>query len=178
MMEPKSLIFRAAKEQKDNPMKKCPECLSDMPEAAQVCHACGRRIAGKQCPECVEFSKPAARKCWSCGYSFAREEKIATIEPYSARASFLPTLFFRGRLIPQEIHLSPEKIVIRTWGLFWLSHTDEDIPWEKIAGYHYHSGWFWDGVEIQTRGQKANEIDNLPKSSGTRVKQILERMKE
>ena len=74
------------------------------------------------------------------------------IEPYSAKASFLPTLFFRGRLIPQEIHLSTEKIVIKTWGFLWLSHTDEDIPWEKIDGYHYHSGWFWDGIEIQSGG--------------------------
>lgn len=84
----------------------------------------------------------------------------------------------RGRLIPQEMHLSSEKIVIQTWGFFWLSRTDEDIPWEKIAGYHYHSGLFWDSVEIQTRGQKANTIGCLPKSSGRTVKEILERMKE
>ena len=40
------------------------------------------------------------------------------IEPYSAKASFLPTLLLLGRLIPQEIHLSSEKIVIKTWGSF------------------------------------------------------------
>lgn len=100
------------------------------------------------------------------------------IEPYRAKASFLPTLLFRGRLIPQEIHLSAEKIVIKTWGILWLSHTDEDIPWEKIAGYHYHSGWFWDRIEIQTRGQQANSIGCLPKSGSRRIKEILERMKE
>jgi hypothetical protein len=119
-----------------------------------------------------------ARKCRFCGHDFARQEKIAVIEPYSARASLLPTFFLRGRLIPQEIHLSPEKIVIKTWGLFWLSHTDEDIPWEKIAGYHYHSGWFWDKIEIQTRGQKANSIGGLPKSHSRRIKGMLEEMKE
>ena len=100
------------------------------------------------------------------------------IAPYSAKASFLPTLLLRGRLIPQEIHLSPEKIVIKTWGLFWLSHTDEDIPWGTTAGYHYHSGWLWDSIEIQTRGQKANSIGNLPKSYGRRIKGTLEQMKE
>ncbi len=120
----------------------------------------------------------AARKCQYCGHDFAREEKIAVIEPYSAKASFLPTLLLRGRLIPQEIHLSSEKIVIKTWGFFWLSHTDEEIPWEKIAGYHYHSGWFWDGIEIQTRGQKSNSIGCLPKSCGRSIKETLERMKE
>ena len=159
-------------------MKNCPECLTDMPAGAEVCHACGRRIAGKQCPECAEFSKAAAKKCQHCGHSFAREEKIATVEAYTAKASFIPTFLLRGRLIPQEIHLSSEKIVIQTWGFFWLSRTDEDIPWEKIAGYHYHSGWFWDSVEIQTRGQKANNIGCLPKSNGNRIKEILERMKE
>ena len=103
---------------------------------------------------------------------------MAFVEPYSAKASLLPTLLLRGRLIPQEIHLTPEKIVIKTWGFFWLSHMDEEIPWEKIAGYHYHSGWFWDGIEIQTRGQKSNTIGCLPKSAGRTIKASLERMKE
>ena len=159
-------------------MNTCPECLSEMPDGAEVCHSCGRRVVGKRCPECAELSKDAARKCPHCGHSFAREEKIASVEAYTAKASLLPTLLVRGRLIPQEIHLSSEKIVIQTWGFFWLSRTDEDIPWEKIAGYHYHSGLFWDSVEIQTRGQKANSIGCLPKSSGVKVKEILERMKE
>ena len=55
---------------------------------------------------------------------------------------------------------------------------DEDIPWEKIAGYHYHSGWFWDGIEIQTRGQKANTIGGLSKSCARTIKETLEQMKE
>lgn len=76
------------------------------------------------------------------------------------------------------MHVSPEKIVIKTWGIFRLSHTDEELPWEKIAGYHYHSGWFWDSIEIQTRGQKANSIRWLSKASGQRIKAVLEQMKE
>ena len=90
----------------------------------------------------------------------------------------LPTIILRGRLIPQEIHLTQEKILIQTYGVFWLSRTDEEIPWEKIAGYHYYSGRFWDSVEIQTRGQKANKMTGLPKAQGLKVKEILERMKE
>jgi hypothetical protein len=159
-------------------MKNCPECCSEVPDAAEVCHACGRRIVGKLCPECAEVSKEAAKKCPYCSHDFARQEKISVIKPYRGKASLLPTLIFRGRLIPQEIHLSSEKIVIKTWGMFWLSHTDEDIPWEKIAGYHYHSGWFWDSIEIQTRGQQANTIPCLSKSRGLRVKKVLEQMKE
>jgi hypothetical protein len=159
-------------------MKTCPECCSEVPEAAEVCRTCGRRIVGKACPECAELSKSLAKKCASCGHSFAREAKIAIIEPFSAKAELLPTFFLRGRFIPQEIALSIDKIVIKTWGFFWLSHTDEEIPWEKIAGYHYHSGWFWDSIEIQTRGQKANTIQGLPKDGAHRIKTILEQMKE
>lgn len=159
-------------------MKNCPECLGEMPDAAEVCVSCGNRVVGKPCPDCAELARHTAKKCPHCGHSFAREQKIATVAAYTAKAAQLPTMLMRIRLIPQEIHLSPEKIVIQTWGLFWLSRTDEEIPWEKIAGYHYHAGLFWDSVEIQMRGQKANSIGCLPKSSGLKVKEILERMKE
>ena len=159
-------------------MKSCPHCLTELKDAAEVCAACGRQVVGKACPECDEIVRHAAKKCRYCGHSFAREERIADFEKFSARADLLATLLIRGRLIPQQIHLSPEKVTIQTWGMLGLSRTDEDIPWEKIAGFHYHAGWFWDAVEIQTRGQKANWIGCLPKTSGARVKELLERMKE
>src|SRR4029079_3619994 len=108
-------------------MKSCPECCSEVQDAAEGCFAFGRRIVGKQCPDGAELSKSAAKKCASCGHSFAREEKIAVVEAFSAKAALLPTIALRGRLIPQEIELSAEKIVIKSWGFFWLIHTDEDI---------------------------------------------------
>lgn len=124
------------------------------------------------------MAEESAVKCPHCAHNFARQARVAAVEPFSAKAALLGTILVRGRLIPQEIHLTPEKILIQTHGFFWLSRTDEEIPWEKIAGYHYHSGWFWDSVEIQTRGQKANQMGCLPKTQGERIKQILERMKE
>jgi len=107
-------------------MKSCPDCVADIPDGAEVCHSCGNRVVGKPCPDCAELARHAAKKCPHCGHSFAREQKIATVEAYTAKAAQLPTLLLRGRLIPQEIHLSAEKIVIQTWGLFWLSRTDEE----------------------------------------------------
>lgn len=159
-------------------MKTCPECCSEVPDHAAVCSACGRQIVGQTCPECSETVKAEARKCRYCGHSFARATKVAAIEAFSVQAARLPTFVFRGRLIPQRIHLDAEKIRIQTWGFLGLSRTDEDIPWEKVAGFHYHSGWFWDQVEIQTRGQKANAMAGLPKDQGTRIRDTLERMKE
>ena len=156
----------------------CPECSSEQPEQAKVCAACGRQIVGKPCPECAEIVKTEAAKCRYCGHSFARAMKVAGIEAFSVQAARLPTFLCRGRLIPERIHLSSEKIRIQTWGFLGLSRTDEDIPWEKVAGFHYHSGWFWDHVEIQTRGQKANAIGCLPKNEGARIRQALEQMKE
>ena len=107
-----------------------------------------------------------------------RVARIASVEPFTAKACLFPTILLRRRLIPQEIHLTPDKIIIQTWGFFWLSRRDEDIPWEKIAGYHYHSGWFWDSLEIQTRGQTANRIRYLRKPDALKIKDILEEMKE
>ena len=159
-------------------MSICPECRSEIVEGAQVCAACGRRIVGRPCPECAELSKEEASKCAWCGHNFAREKKIAQIEPFGAQAALVPTIVQRGRFVPQEIQLTPEKIVIRTWGVFKMSHTDEDIPWGKVAGYHYHSGWFWDRVEIMTRGQESNTMAGIPKDSGGRIRELLERMKE
>lgn len=159
-------------------MKTCPECLGEVAAAAKICRHCGRRIEGRRCPECAEMADERATKCPCCGHNFARQQRIAEVEPFSAKAALLPTILLRGRLIPQEIQLTPEKILIQTHGFFWLSRTDEEIPWEKIAGYHYHSGWFWDSVEIQTRGQKANEMGCLPKQQGMKIKELLERMKE
>lgn len=159
-------------------MSQCPECLSEMVEGAAVCRACRKRVIGKRCPECAEMCRQEASKCAYCGHNFARQQKVAAVEAFSARAAFLPTLLLRGRLIPQEIHLNAEKILIQSWGYFRLSRTDEEIPWEKIAGYHYHAGLFWDSVEIQTRGQKANQMTCLPKPAGLRIKSILEQMKE
>jgi hypothetical protein len=159
-------------------MNTCPECFGEVAEEAAVCRHCGKRIAGKRCPECAEVCRQEAAKCAFCGHSFAREKKVAAVEAFSGKAALFPTLILRGRLIPQQIHLNAEKIVIQTWGLFGLSRTDEEIPWEKIAGYHYHAGLFWDSVEIQTRGQKANQMGCLPKTEGLRIKSILEQMKE
>lgn len=159
-------------------MKSCPHCLSQIPDAAEVCCACGHLVAGKRCPACVELVRDAAGVCRHCGHSFARDRNIAALEAFCAVAARFPTWFMRGRLIPQEIHLSAEKILITTWGYFKLSRIDEEIPWQKVAGHHYHSGLFWDSIEIQTRGQKAVSITCLPKAGARHVKEVLERMKE
>lgn len=184
-------------------MKPCPECCADVPDHAHVCPSCCSRIVGQTC---AELSKEAAVKCRCCGHHFERGKnwlsadafpirettknhasvekhedepvrKTVAIKAFVTKAALLPTVLTHWRLLPNEIRLSNEKIVIKSWGIMRLSHTDEDIPWGKVAGYRYHSGWFWDSIEIQTRGQSSNDIDCLPKAAGQRIKQTLERMK-
>ena len=157
---------------------RCPECAAEVSDEAAVCPQCSRQIVGKPCPECAETVKLLAKRCRYCGHNFARDEKLASIQAYDVRASFLGTFLQRGRFIPERIVLTAEKVTIQSWGFLGMTRTDEEIPWEKIAGFHYHSGWFWDRVEIQTRGQHANSIGCLPKDEGARVKATLELMRE
>ncbi len=59
-----------------------------------------------------------------------------------------------------------------------MSGPSQWSEWRRAKAVHNHSGWFWDSIEIQTRGQKANNIDCLPKSDGQKIRETLERMKE
>jgi len=155
----------------------CPECRSDIPDDAEVCKHCSQRIKGIKCPECLVFCKEGAKKCASCGHDFERDEARLNFEPFSARASFLATILLRFRLLREKIDLTPSKIAITTYGYFYLTTTVEEIPWEKIAGYHFHSGLFWDSVIIQTRGQSANIMRCLKRVDSRKIKEILEKMK-
>ena len=158
-------------------MKTCPKCVADIPDGAEVCHSCGNRVVGKPCPDCAELARHAANQCPHCGHSFAREQKIATVEAYTAKAAQLPTLLLRGRLIPQEIHLSSEKIVIQTWGLFWLSRTTKRSRGRRSPAITTTQDCSGTASRSRRAGRRRTDIGCLPKASGLKVKEILERMK-
>jgi ribosomal protein L40E len=156
-------------------VKTCPDCLSDIPEAATFCRSCGERVEGKPCPQCGARNWPAAVLCRWCGgrYGGARP-RLQQVEPFQVTAGLLPTILQRGRFLPQTIELTPEKIVIRTPGPFHLSQKEEEIPWNKVAGFDYRSGIFWDQVTIETRGQSSSKMTCLEKSDGRRIRQVLQ----
>lgn len=156
----------------------CPECRSDIPDDAVVCRHCTRRIKGKACPECLTVCNEKAVKCAACSHDFGRDKTKLDFETFTTKASLLATLIIRFRLLPQKIELTSDKIAVTTYGYFYLTTTVEEIPWEKIAGYHFHSGMFWDSVQIQTRGQTANYMDCLKKADSPKIKEILEKMKQ
>ena len=159
-------------------MKTCPECKSDIPDDADVCKSCGERIEGRQCPDCLSICKSEARICKWCNYGFEKGIRFVDFEPFEIRANRPATFLFRRRLLPQKVRFTKEKIVISTPGLFGLTTYDEEIPWQKIAGFDYHSGIFWDLVTIETRGQTSSTIRCLKKKDGSKIRQILQQLEK
>jgi len=97
-------------------------------------------------------------------------------EPFHVTGERVATLLLRGRLRPQVLRLTREKIQIRTPGIFNLSVREEEIPWGKVAGFDYHSGIFWDRVTIETRGQKSSTVPCLAKEDGERIREVLRQL--
>ncbi len=156
-------------------MKTCPDCLSEIPEAATFCRFCGERVEGKECPQCGVRNWSDAAVCRWCGHRYAASrQRLRQFESFEVTARSLPTFLQRGRFLPQTIRLTPEKIVIRTPGPFNLSRKEEEIPWNKVAGFDYRSGIFWDQVTIETRGQSSSRMTCLAKSDGQRIRQVLQ----
>jgi len=96
------------------------------------------------------------------------------VDAFTATARLLPTFLQRGRLLPQTMSLTAEKILICTPGVFNLSRQDEEIPWRKVAGFDYKSGIFWDQVTIETRGQSSSKVACLSKADGRRIRKVLQ----
>jgi ribosomal protein L40E len=159
-------------------MKVCPECASDIPATALVCRFCSERIEGQRCSRCQAMNRAEAVVCQWCHHEFAPVGKYVDIEPFSIKAERFPTIAFRIRFLPQELHFSTDKITVITPGMFYLWAKEEEIPWHKVAGFKYRDGIFWDTVHIETRGQSASEVNGLNKQDGNRVREILQRLEE
>jgi len=155
-------------------MKTCPDCLSEIPEAATFCRYCGERVEGEQCSACGVRNWSEATLCRWCGHRFEKHRAEVDFEPFATSGQLLPTILQRGRFLPQTIELTQEKILVRTPGMFNLSQQEEEIPWRKVAGFDYKSGIFWDQVTIETRGQSSTNVPCLPKSDGRRIRKVLQ----
>lgn len=158
-------------------VKQCSECLSEIPAAATTCRFCGERIEGKPCPSCMSVVKAEASTCRWCHHAF-KQKAMVSFDSFSVRANGVATLFVRGRLLAQTVRFDSDKITVVTPGLFNLTSHVEEIPWAKIAGFDYRSGFFWDLVRIETRGQTSTGIGCLNKEDGHRIREILQSLEK
>lgn len=161
--------------------KTCPDCLSDIPEAASYCRFCGERVEGKPCAACGARNWPEAEVCRWCATSFSTAtgtggSAAPEFEPFTVTGDRLASVLIRLRFRPQIMSLSREKILVTTPGVFNLSRREEEIPWKKVAGFDYRSGIFWDQVTIETRGQSSSVVQGLAKEDGERIRAILQQL--
>ena len=156
----------------------CPLCQETIPGNAEMCSHCGERIKGKPCDDCLTLCPENAKVCRWCGFKFRLETETIGIDEFVINARFLPTLLIRSRLLCESIRFNEEKVVISTPGLFRLWVNEAEVPWNKVAGFDYRSGIFWDSVLIETRGQKPTMIRCLSKADGERFREILRSLEE
>jgi len=119
-----------------------------------------------------------AEKCRWCGYKFPQAKKHIGIEEFEFTAVQLATILLRFRILCESIRFNEEKVVVSTPGLFRLWVNESEVPWNKVAGFDYRSGIFWDSVQIETRGQQPTTIRCLAKEDGERFRDILRSLEE
>ncbi len=158
--------------------KRCPECKSVIPIDATVCRYCCQRIEGIKCPECASLSKADAKICICCGKKLLKKKSVKFTSPLEIKSSFWGTMLTRFSFFPQESIFSNDKLLVKTFGFLALTSHEEDIPWEKVAGFQHKDGIFWDTIWIETRGQSSACITALKKNESIRVKTILQRLEK
>ena len=158
--------------------KTCIDCKSDIPKDASVCRYCGNRIEGLKCPSCSSYCKSDATVCKWCGSRLQKKTGLALAKPVKIQSSFWGTLLSRFSILPQEAYFSSDKIIIATPGFFGLTQNNEEILWEKIAGFQHKDGIVWDTIWIETRGQSSASITALRKGDASKIKGILQKLEK
>ena len=155
-------------------VKNCPECCLEIAQEAVVCPHCTQRIEGKICPDCMSKSPLEAKVCRHCQHKFREVTQRTQFRPFQIKADALATLLLQWRLFPQKASFNADKLIISSYGFFGLTSHDEEIPWEKVAGFTHRSGLFWDYVSIETRGQSAAVINCLKKDDAQKIRNVLQ----
>ena len=158
--------------------KRCFECLSIIPKQANVCRYCGSRVEGVECPDCKSISRHEAIVCKFCGKSFKKKQGVRLIKPMEIESTFWGTLLTRVSFLPQRVIFSRDKIIVSTPGFFGLTRNDEEILWEKVAGFQHKDGIVWDTIWIETRGQTAASVWGLKKGDALKIKDLLQRLEK
>ena len=158
-------------------MDSCFECLSEIPSEASVCSHCGTRIKGILCQVCRSYCPFEAKKCKHCGSTLLNKTTaLINQKTVAIDSELLPTLLVELSLTPQRVVITKDKLIITSYSLLGLISHDEEIPWEKVAGFSHRSGIFWDTIAIETRGQTSARIACLSRSNAGKIKQVLQQL--
>lgn len=133
---------------------------------------CGEALNGKECVQCRSRVKEEATICKWCGSKFTLATSIDWYGKIKARR--LPSFLLRFRFIPQEVEIRRDNLILRSPGIFRLWVDEDEIPWNKVAGFNYRDGIFWDMLTVETRGQKASTIIGLAKADGQKIRNVLQ----
>ena len=152
----------------------CKYCQTEIPKNSIKCYQCSEYTSGIQCTECQSSIPDKAKICKFCGNRVNHSDCHTNRDPLHLKAKLLPTFLFRFRFLPHEISSDSEKIVITTPGTFRLWENSDEIPWNKVAGFNYRDGIFWDRIEIETRGQMPSSIIGIGKEDGATIRTILQ----
>lgn len=98
----------------------------------------------------------------------------ATAEPLAEFiANAFATLLLRWSFHPGRLVFSDGRLLFSQRGLFGLTTTREELPWHKIAGFSYRSGFFWDSLDIETRGQSRISFVCIDKADADRLQRLM-----
>ncbi len=158
--------------------KICIDCKSDIPVDALVCRNCGNRIEGIICPACSSYCKADANVCKWCRSKLQTKAGVELSKPINIKTSFWGSLISRFRFLPQVAYFSADKIIVATPGFLGLTQNNEEILWEKIAGFQHKDGIIWDIIWIETRGQSAACIAGLVKKDAEKIKKLLQKLEK
>lgn len=157
----------------------CPQCFSTIDARCLVCPYCQQRIKGIQCQSCLMVCPLGASVCHHCNASFANAAIATAMESIPNRsfiANRLGNLLLNFSFIPTRAYTSPEKLVVTHYRLLGLVSSNEEIPWNKVAGFKHRSGILWDSISIETRGQSGAWISPLNKVDANALKTVLQRL--
>lgn len=120
-----------------------------------------------------------ATVCHHCNASFegvADATAMQNITAHTFVASRTGNTLLNFSLVPTRAYVSPEKLIVTHYRMFGLVSHNEEIPWNKVAGFAHRSGLIWDAISIETRGQSGTVIAPLPKPEALALKAVLQRL--
>jgi hypothetical protein len=155
--------------------KKCPECLSNIEQDADVCRFCGYRVTGVKCGKCASMCRPEAKVCRWCGEPFVTKATSKLDKDVEIKASFLGTLYLTRSFYPQYITFKKDSVIIVTFGFLMMSKKEQKLDWDAIAGASLKGGIIWDIVTINMKDGSSAVLNAIRHSDSAFIMDLFKK---